>query len=85
MKREDLSWHEWSETRLAVLAASGVPRLAGAVHHRRRNLEEPKHWLHRIECKTPIAVATLINNAGIVGAALAAQEVTKHDVGSSPG
>ena len=71
-KRDDLSWSEW----------------AGRVEHYLRHVEalfspdlfvvgggaskSPKKWLDLISIDTEIAVASMANNAGIVGAALVA-------------
>jgi polyphosphate glucokinase len=75
-KREDLSWQQWADrasTYLQQLERLVWPELfvlGGGISKR------PEHWLHLIECRTPLAVATLINNAGIVGAALAAHRTS---------
>jgi polyphosphate glucokinase len=36
--------------------------------------KKPDKWVPLLKCRTPLKVAQLINNAGIVGAALAAHE-----------
>jgi polyphosphate glucokinase len=73
MKREDLSWHEWAERisrylqRLERLLWPEVFILGGGIS------KKPEHWLHLIENDTPLVIAQLLNNAGIVGAALSSQ------------
>ena len=74
MKRKGLSWEEWAER--ASLYLQTLERLVwpelfifgGGIS------KKPDHWLHLIECRTPCVTAKLINNAGIVGAALVAHE-----------
>jgi polyphosphate glucokinase len=74
MKRKGLSWEQWAERASQYLQA--LERLVwpelfvfgGGIS------KKPDHWLPMIECRTPITVAKLINNAGIVGAALVAHE-----------
>jgi polyphosphate glucokinase len=71
-KREDLSWTEWAERastylqRLERLVWPELYVLGGGIS------KKPEHWLHLIDCRTPVVIAKLFNNAGIVGAALAA-------------
>jgi polyphosphate glucokinase len=72
-KREDLSWEEW-----AARASTYLQRLENLVWPKLFILgggisKKPDHWLHLIRNRTPLAVATLSNDAGIVGAALVAQ------------
>jgi polyphosphate glucokinase len=74
MKREDISWKEWAERAsryLQTLERLVWPELfifGGGIS------KKPDRWLHHIECRTPAVVATLLNNAGIAGAALVAHE-----------
>jgi polyphosphate glucokinase len=73
-KREDLSWEEWAGRasrylqRLEVLVWPELFILGGGIS------KKSDKWLHLIENRTPLTIAKLINNAGIVGAALAARE-----------
>jgi polyphosphate glucokinase len=73
-KREHLSWEEWAGRastylqRLEVLVWPELFILGGGIS------KKSHKWLHLIENRTPLTIAKLINNAGIVGAALAARE-----------
>ena len=74
MKRKGLSWEEWAERAsqyLQTLERLVWPELfifGGGIS------KKPDSWASLIECRTPFVPATLINNAGIVGAALVAHE-----------
>jgi polyphosphate glucokinase len=74
MKRKNLSWEEWAKRAskyLQTLERLVWPELfifGGGIS------KKPDPWLHLIECRTPVTIATLLNNAGIVGAALVALE-----------
>jgi polyphosphate glucokinase len=73
-KREELTWEEWAERAsryLQTLERLVWPELyvlGGGIS------KKPDPWLPHIDCRTPVVVASLINNAGIVGAALVAHE-----------
>lgn len=72
--REGLSWKQWAKrankylTTLENLLYPQVFLLGGGI------TKNPEKWLPLLETRTPLRVATLANNAGIVGAALAAHE-----------
>jgi polyphosphate glucokinase len=78
MKREGLSWEEWAARasiylqRLEILVWPELIILGGGIS------KKAERWLHLIENRTPLVVAKHINNAGIVGAALAAHEELAH-------
>lgn len=73
-EREDLSWDDWADRAsryLRTLEALLWPRLfilGGGIS------KKPHKWVPRLETRTPLVTAELLNNAGIVGAALAASE-----------
>lgn len=73
-EREDLSWDDWADRAsryLRTLEALLWPRLfilGGGIS------KKPNKWVPRLETRTPLVMAELRNNAGIVGAALAASE-----------
>jgi polyphosphate glucokinase len=73
-EREDLSWDEWADRAsryLQTLEALLWPRLfilGGGIS------KKPHKWVPRLQTRTPLVMAELLNNAGIVGAALAASE-----------
>ena len=73
-EREDLSWDDWADRAsryLRTLEALLWPRLfilGGGIS------KKPEKWVPLLKNRTPLVVAQLINNAGIVGAALAASE-----------
>lgn len=75
-KRDDLSWQEWTKrasTYLSALENLLWPQLfilGGGIS------KNPEKWVPMLHCRTPLAVAQSINNAGIVGAALATAEPT---------
>lgn len=72
-ERDDLSWKEWSKrvsTYLQLLESLLWPDLiivGGGVSRR------GDKFIPLLECETPVVAATLHNDAGIVGAAMAAQ------------
>jgi polyphosphate glucokinase len=74
MKRKGLSWEQWAERAsryLQTLERLVWPELfifGGGIS------KKPEPWVSLIECRTPFVIAKLINNAGIVGAALVAHE-----------
>jgi polyphosphate glucokinase len=73
-EREDLSWHEWAkrvDRYLDVLEAGLWPDLivvGGGVS------KKADKWVPLLSTRTRVVPAQLHNDAGIVGAALAAQE-----------
>lgn len=75
-EREDLSWEQWAKRASKYLSAlenlmwPELFILGGGIS------KKPDKWVPLLKCRTPLAVAQLINNAGIVGAALAAHEAT---------
>lgn len=72
-ERDKLSWGRWARRvqtylrRLEDVLWPDLFILGGGVSRR------PEKWFDRIETRTPTVVAALANNAGIVGAALAAR------------
>jgi polyphosphate glucokinase len=74
MKREGLTWYEWAARasrylqRLERLVWPELFIFGGGIS------KKPDTWLPLIECRTPFVIAKLLNNAGIVGAALVALE-----------
>lgn len=68
--REDLSWQQWGDRAsryLQTLETLLWPELfifGGGIS------KNPEKWVPLLEVRTPSAVAQLINNAGIAGAAL---------------
>ena len=68
-KRENLSWGEYAERlsryyqHLEFLTWPDLFVIGGGVSRK------PEKFLHLIECRTPLVVATLANEAGIIGAA----------------
>ena len=73
-ERDDLSWEQWAQRAdrylktLENLLWPDLFILGGGISKR------PEKWVPHLKTRTPLTVATLINNAGIVGAALAAVE-----------
>lgn len=73
-EREDLSWEEWAgraSRYLQTLEALLWPELiilGGGIS------KKPHKWVPFLKTRTPLVVAELLNNAGIVGAAHAAWE-----------
>jgi polyphosphate glucokinase len=74
--REGLTWAKWAKRaqhylrHLEMLLTPDLLIVGGGASKKADN------WLSLIEVRTPIVVAELRNNAGIVGAALFASEVT---------
>lgn len=74
-KRKDLSWKKWSRRlneyleHLERLIAPDLIILSGGVS------KKHERFLHRLETRAPIVPAVLRNDAGIVGAALAARQL----------
>lgn len=72
--RSDLSWHKWSKRLqhylefVERLFTPDLFVLGGGVS------KKPDKWLPLLKVQTPIKVAQLANNAGIVGAAIVAHE-----------
>lgn len=73
-KRDGISWKEWAEranrylTTLENLLYPDLFLLGGGV------TKNPEKWVPHLHTRTPLMVATLVNNAGIVGSAVAAYE-----------
>ena len=71
-EREGLSWDEWADRASRYLQAlesllwPSLIVLGGGISKR------PEKWVPRLRTRTPLALASLRNNAGIAGAALAA-------------
>ena len=69
---EDLTWHHWAKrvdeylAHLELLMRPDLFVIGGGVSKR------AEHFLPLLTVKTPVVPATLLNNAGIIGAALAA-------------
>ena len=74
-KRGDLSWEQWAERLNAYLAhvdllvRPDLVVLGGGVS------KKADHWLHLLDVRPPVRPAQLLNDAGIVGAALLAAEL----------
>lgn len=72
--RNKLSWSAWAgqvQQYLRVLERLIWPDLiilGGGVS------KKPEKWFHKLDIATPLVLAKLLNNAGIIGAALAAAE-----------
>ncbi|MEV6599572.1 polyphosphate--glucose phosphotransferase [Actinoplanes sp. NPDC051346] len=77
-EQEDLSWEHWAErvqTYLRHVEMLLSPRLiivGGGVS------KKSDKWLPLIDIRTPIVPATLLNNAGIIGAAVTAEQAAGH-------
>ncbi len=75
-EREDLSWEQWAKRASKYLQAlenllwPELFILGGGIS------KKPDKWMPLLKMRTPAVIATLINNAGIVGSALAAHEAT---------
>lgn len=73
-ERDDLSWENWTKRASRYLSAlenlmwPELFILGGGIS------KKPEKWVPQLKCRTPVVVAKLVNNAGIVGAALAAHE-----------
>ena len=82
-EQEDLSWEKWAvrvQDYLRHVEMLLSPRLfvvGGGVS------KKADRWLPLIEIRTPIVPATLLNNAGIIGAAVTAAQADGHP-GSFP-
>lgn len=80
-ERDDLSWEQWAKRASKYLQAlenllwPELFILGGGIS------KKPDKWVPFLKTRTPTVVATLINNAGIVGAALAAHEATLAAIG----
>jgi len=76
-KKEDLSWKEWAERAneyLQALDALFWPDLfiiGGGISNK------PEKWLPYIKTRARVAIAALRNEAGIIGAALAARRIAE--------
>jgi polyphosphate glucokinase len=73
-ERHDLSWPKWTErvqrymSRLEALFSPDLFVVGGGVS------KKAEKWVHLLDLQAPVRPAELLNNAGIVGAALAAAE-----------
>jgi polyphosphate glucokinase len=73
-ERDDLTWEQWAKRASKYLSAlenlmwPELFILGGGIS------KKPDKWVPLLKCRTPLSVAQLVNNAGIVGAALAAHE-----------
>jgi polyphosphate glucokinase len=73
-KEHDLSWDEWGDrvgrylTAVERLVWPNLIIVGGGVSKRH------ERFFHRFNCKTPVVPAALLNDAGIVGAALLAAD-----------
>lgn len=71
-KREDLSWEQWAQrlqdylVHLDLLLRPDLVILGGGVSRK------AERWLHLVDVRPPVRTAGLLNDAGIVGAALLA-------------
>lgn len=78
-ERDALSWEQWAKRASKYLRAlenllwPELFILGGGIS------KKPDKWVPLLKTRTPTVVATLINNAGIVGAALAAHEAVLTD------
>ncbi len=77
---EGLSWEDWAvrmsryvQHLEAVLWPDLIVFGGGAS-------KKSHKWLHLVECRTPLRTARLVNNAGIVGAALTASRLPAYSV-----
>jgi polyphosphate glucokinase len=74
-ERDNLSWEKWTKRasyylqRLENLMWPELFILGGGIS------KKPDKWVPMLECRTPVKVAEMANNAGIVGAALAASDI----------
>lgn len=73
-ERDDLDWKKWGKRvskylqHVEMLFSPDLYIIGGGVSKR------AEKWQPYVECKTPLSIATLKNDAGIVGAALYARE-----------
>jgi polyphosphate glucokinase len=76
-EREDLSWEDWAGRASRYLQAleallwPGLMILGGGIS------KKPEKWVPYLKTRTPLVMAELKNHAGIVGAALAADEAAR--------
>ncbi len=76
-EREDLSWEDWAARASRYLQAleallwPGLFILGGGIS------KKPEKWVPHLKTRTPLVMAELKNHAGIVGAALAADEAAR--------
>ncbi len=76
-ERENLSWEKWAKRASKYLVAlenlvwPDLIILGGGIS------KSPQKWLPLLSTRTPLVIATLVNNAGIVGSALAAYEASE--------
>lgn len=84
-EREGLSWEKWAKRAskylqtLENLLWPELIILGGGIS------KKPDKWVPLLKVRTPLVVAQLINNAGIVGAALAASEAATGQMQVYPG
>lgn len=77
-EQDDLSWEDWADRVQAYLRHVEMllsPRLfivGGGVS------KKADKWLPLLDVRTPIVPATLLNNAGIIGAAVTAEQAAGH-------
>ncbi len=77
-EQEELGWEKWAgrvQDYLRHVEMLLSPRLfvvGGGVS------KKAEKWLPHVDVRTPIAVATLLNNAGIIGAAVTADQAEGH-------
>lgn len=82
---KDMGWKRWAQRvdeylgRLDALFSPDLFIVGGGVS------KESERFLPRLTLKTPVVPARLLNDAGIVGAALAAAEATAHLTGRRDG
>jgi polyphosphate glucokinase len=73
-EERDLGWHQWSNRlnevlgRIEALVCPDLFIIGGGVS------KKSQHFMHLLSARADIVPATLLNDAGIVGAALAAEE-----------
>ena len=78
-ERDGLSWEQWAKRASKYLRTienllwPELFILGGGIS------KKPEKWVPMLKNRTPLVVAQLINNAGIVGAALAASEADEDE------
>jgi polyphosphate glucokinase len=78
-ERDGLSWEQWAKRASKYLRTvenllwPELFILGGGIS------KKPEKWVPLLKNRTPLVVAQLINNAGIVGAALAATEASQDE------
>jgi len=83
-ERDGLSWEQWAKRaskylrHLENLLWPEMFILGGGIS------KKPEKWVPLLRSRTPTVVAQLINNAGIVGAALAASEASQQAAAEPP-